>query len=661
MSRRERKTDRQNCPLSLLEEARKRVNEGESKRSVAKSLGMAESTLRKRLLRTSIATKLGRYDLTFSKEVEQEFCNYLMHLDDMYFGMTAKNLRILAFEFAERNNISHRFNRDAKAAGKDWLRGFLKRHPQISLRQPTSTSIARAMGFNRPQVERFYINLSALMDKHNFPPSAIYNMDETGVSTVPNKAPKVLTLKGKRSVNKISSAERGTNVTVVNAVSATGHFVPPVFIFGRKRMKAELLDGAPSGSVGMVSDSSFINCDLFLNWLTHFKDHVRPTDERPILLILDNHVSHCSIKAIDFFRANNIIALTIPPHSSHKLQPLDKGFHTVLKKYFANECEKWMRNHPGRAITVFQITAIFNAAFGKAATIACATESFKTTGIWPYNPDVFSEADFLASAVTDREFPNDGSENTAIADDNSSGENSIPSVQQQQQPVLANQDSSLGSGKKANSTDKNLMPSTQQQQQMLLPNQDSCSSVTSTNNSNETPDTVSAVKQVSVEKNPVQEAVGSFSNGHAAVVLNVKNSPLAKETPTTANPRCKTEEAIVKKLLDISPLPKAPRKNTTRKHKKSEVISSSPYKTQLETDQELKNKPKIPRLDFKKPKKPKNAPKIKKWKCGGCNEIYKEPIEEDWIECSGCKNWWHEKCTAYTGVGAYICDFCVDK
>lgn len=115
------------------------------------------------------------------------------------------------------------------------------------------------MGFNRPQVERFYINLSALMDKYNFAPQSIYNMDETGISTVPNKAPKVLSRKGKRSVNKISSGERGTNVTVVNAVSATGHFIPPVFIFGRKSMKAELLDAAPPGSVGIISDSSFIN------------------------------------------------------------------------------------------------------------------------------------------------------------------------------------------------------------------------------------------------------------------------------------------------------------------------------------------------------------------------------------------------------------------
>lgn len=112
-----------------------------------------------------------------------------------------------------------------------------------------------------PQCERFFINLTVLMDKYNFPANNIYNMDETGISSVPNNPPKVISTKDKRAVNKISSGERGTNVTVISAMSATGHFVPPAFIFGRKRMKAELLDGSPPGSIAMVSDSSFINAD----------------------------------------------------------------------------------------------------------------------------------------------------------------------------------------------------------------------------------------------------------------------------------------------------------------------------------------------------------------------------------------------------------------
>lgn len=47
-----------------------------------------------------------------------------------FLGKT-KDLTALAFEYAERNNISHRFNRESKMAAKEWLHGFTKRLPDI--------------------------------------------------------------------------------------------------------------------------------------------------------------------------------------------------------------------------------------------------------------------------------------------------------------------------------------------------------------------------------------------------------------------------------------------------------------------------------------------------------------------------------------------------
>ena len=41
-------------------------------------------------------------------------------------------------------------------AGPDWLQGFLSRHPQLSIRKPQPTNIARAVGFNKEQVEHFF-------------------------------------------------------------------------------------------------------------------------------------------------------------------------------------------------------------------------------------------------------------------------------------------------------------------------------------------------------------------------------------------------------------------------------------------------------------------------------------------------------------------------
>lgn len=43
--------------------------------------------------------------------------------------------------------------------------------------------------------------------------------------------------------------------------------------------------------------------------------------------------------------------------------------------------------------------------------------------------------------------------------------------------------------------------------------------------------------------------------------------------------------------------------------------------------------------------------------CPACAEPFNDPPIEEWIQCSKCKAWWHEDCTAYES-GVFICDFC---
>ena len=57
-------------------------------------------------------------------------------------GLTNKKIREVAYDFAEKNGLAYRFNKEKKMAGTEWLR------PDLSLRAPTSTSVARAIRFN---------------------------------------------------------------------------------------------------------------------------------------------------------------------------------------------------------------------------------------------------------------------------------------------------------------------------------------------------------------------------------------------------------------------------------------------------------------------------------------------------------------------------------
>lgn len=120
---------------------------------------------------------------------------------------------------------------------------------------------------------------------------------------------KVVCLKGKREVHKLSSAERGHLVTLVVCMSASGVYVPPMLVFPRKRMKDSLLDGAPPGSIGCCHISGWIQADLFTKWMSHFINHTKPSKEDPVVLVLDGHSSHTRNVEVIYLARNNGVSI----------------------------------------------------------------------------------------------------------------------------------------------------------------------------------------------------------------------------------------------------------------------------------------------------------------------------------------------------------------
>ena len=109
---------------------------------------------------------------------------------------------------------------------------FHKKKHNISYRTPEATSLARETGFNRYTVNKFFDNLASVMDRYKFILNRIFNVDETGVTTV--QSPKqVLAAKGTKQIGSITSRERVELVTLVCCISATGNSISPAFIFPR--------------------------------------------------------------------------------------------------------------------------------------------------------------------------------------------------------------------------------------------------------------------------------------------------------------------------------------------------------------------------------------------------------------------------------------------
>ena len=98
--------------------------------------------------------------------------------------------------------------------------------------------------------------------------------------------------------------------------------------------------------------------------------------------------------------------VSFPPHTMHKLQPLDVSVYGPLKRYYySTSCDDWMVSNP-RPMTMFDIAQVASSAFSRAFTPSNITAGFKSTGIEiiePFNPSIFDdEQEFVAASVTDR-------------------------------------------------------------------------------------------------------------------------------------------------------------------------------------------------------------------------------------------------------------------
>nr|CAI5851175.1 unnamed protein product [Callosobruchus analis] len=173
-------------------------------------------------------------------------------------------------------------------------------------------------------------------------------------------------------------------------------------VFPRKNFKDFMCKNTPTGTLGLAAPTGWMNSDLFPKVIKHFVKHTNSSPENQSILILDNHESHLSIEALDLAKASGVHILTIHPHTSGKLQPLDVAIFSPFKTYYNAAIDSWMLRNPGKPVTIYDIGELVASAFFKVMTPSNITNAFKKCGIFPFDRFVYNDDDFLPSSVTDR-------------------------------------------------------------------------------------------------------------------------------------------------------------------------------------------------------------------------------------------------------------------
>ncbi|XP_065677358.1 uncharacterized protein LOC136092748 [Hydra vulgaris] len=408
---RKKKTDRVaiSCDDLTMNSAVNEVLEGRPVNVVARKFSINRMTLKrycnKKKLNPNESFKPNYNNKqVFIAEYEKSLSSYLLLASKINYGLSTKSTRLLAYKFSVKNNkICPSSWITNKIAGIDWLQNFIKRQPELSLRTPEATSFARSTAFIRHTVGEFFQNLKTVRNRYKFDPYCIYNVDETGLTTV-QKPVKVLAGKGSKQVGRITSAERGAFVTVCCTSNANGNSIPPLFFFPRVKFHDYMIKEGPPGCVGFANPSDWMNSDIFIEWIKHFVRYSNCSHEFSVLLLLDSHKSHVSVRALDLAIQHGITMLSFS-HCTHKLQPLDRPVFGILKRFYNAACDNWMVTSP-RPMTIYDIVSIVREPYTKVFSPSNIQRGFQVAGIEPFNPEIFKDDEYLPSSVTDRAAPN---------------------------------------------------------------------------------------------------------------------------------------------------------------------------------------------------------------------------------------------------------------
>ena len=236
-------------------------------RRAAEVYGIPRSTLHDRVQgKYNGNTKSGAKPVLTEAE-EKRLADWIILMSKIGYGRTRKELVLTVKRILDDDGRPNPFKNNKP--GKDWLKGFFKRHPQLSIRTTLQLGKERAI-ISPEKVTKWFQDLDEFIttevEDQNIlkDPTRIYNADESGFSLCP-KGSQVIGYKGAPVVYNFTNSDK-TQLTVMAAMSASGHFVPPMIVYPGKRFSYNPLEGFENAVLGRT-ENGWMDSELFCVWL----------------------------------------------------------------------------------------------------------------------------------------------------------------------------------------------------------------------------------------------------------------------------------------------------------------------------------------------------------------------------------------------------------
>jgi len=189
------------------------------------------------------------------------------------------------------------------------------------------------------------------MEKYNITAENLYNWDEKGFLLGLARALKrIMTRHALKQGKIMGAAQDGCRefLSLLACICADGSKLPPALIYQGEH--ADLLDTwvadfNEGDEAFFAATSNGWSCDsLGLQWLQKvFHPYTKEkAGNRRRLLIVDGHSSYVNLQFIEWADQHRILLMILPPHSTHRLQPLDVGLFQPLATAYSNQISNLM-------------------------------------------------------------------------------------------------------------------------------------------------------------------------------------------------------------------------------------------------------------------------------------------------------------------------------
>lgn len=346
----------------------------------------------------------------FSNEQEAALIGWIGARQRARYPPTRREIMAKAATVAAESGVS--FGTPDGHPSDHWWRWFRARHPTLAPRPARALAPARAdvtqkelsdfVATYQTELARVLAGHSTRRSPYDNPlySNRVWNADEIGLGAYStkriNRTVYADSAIAENPLAELRQDRSAGHVTVMLAISAAGHALPPFCIKQGAKRKQEWLIGCPPGTTWVAGgQGSSMTQELFLPFVEHFIKSMDPAhfdSPLPTLLLIDNHISRVSGNALELARGKNISVLTLPSNTTHFLQPCDSHANALFKRGFDNSFAAHslavaeQRAMPGAYMTGAHITA------GMAAlTQAAVQASWRDTGLWPPNLDLLHQ------------------------------------------------------------------------------------------------------------------------------------------------------------------------------------------------------------------------------------------------------------------------------